>query len=123
MDHHTNHKQDLAKYGHSIGVFMLTSIIAFSAIPSNAIPAGVVSGSIQSITTITGLPPYWHAVISGLVILLYLKEVLAASEKWNSDLNDSFNTAIIPLTLSFIGIVIFEIRDILISSGVTNVYH
>lgn len=123
MDHHTNHKQDLAKYGHGIGVFMLTSIIAFSAIPSNAIPAGVVSGSIQSITTITGLPPYWHAVISGLVILLYLKEVLAASEKWNSDLNDYFNTAIIPLTLSFIGIVIFEIRDILISSGVTNIYH
>jgi uncharacterized integral membrane protein len=62
-----------------------------------------------TVTTTTGLPQHWNIVIVGLLILLSLMEVLAVTQKWNRDINCSFNIATIPLILSFIGIVIFKI--------------
>jgi hypothetical protein len=82
---------------------MLLSIISSSAISSSAI----------SMITSPGLPQYGAAVVVGLIALLSLKEVLSASKHWNKYLNSSFNLAIIPLLLSFMGIVIFKVSEIL----------
>lgn len=65
------------------------------------------------VTTTTGLPQYWSIVIVGLLILLSIMEVLAATRKWNRDINFSFNIAIIPLTLSFIVVVIFKATEVI----------
>jgi hypothetical protein len=65
-------------------------------------------------TTGTGLPQYWNIVVIGLLILLSLMEILAATEKWNKDIKCSFNIAVIPLTFSFIGILIFKIMKIIL---------
>ncbi|RXA19408.1 hypothetical protein EQO05_09840 [Methanosarcina sp. MSH10X1] len=62
-----------------------------------------------TISATAGLPEYWNIVIVGLLILLSLMEVLAATQKWNRDINCSFNIAIIPLIFSFIEMVIFKI--------------
>lgn len=61
------------------------------------------------VTATTGLPQYWNIVIGGLLILLSLMEVLVATQKWNRDINCSFNIATTPLILSFIGVVILKI--------------
>jgi hypothetical protein len=87
---------------------MLTGVISYSVISSN-----VGLSTLKATATTIGLPQYWSEVITGLLILLYLKEVLSSTGKWNRHLNDSFNIAIIPLVFSFIGVIIFEIRDIL----------
>jgi hypothetical protein len=62
--------------------------------------------------TTPGLPQYGAVVVVGLIILLSLKEVLSASEKWNLSLNSSFNLAISPLLVSFIMIVVYKIAEI-----------
>lgn len=82
---------------------MLLSIISSSAISSSAI----------SMITSPGLPQYGASVVVGLIALLALKEVLSASEYWNKSLNSSFNLAIVPLLLSFMGIVIFKVAEII----------
>lgn len=68
---------------------------------------------LPNVTTITGLPQNWSAVIVGLLILLSLMETLTATEKWNRNVKCSFNIAIIPLTSSVIGIIIFKIMEII----------
>ena len=78
---------------------MLLSIISSSAISSSAI----------SMITSPGLPQYGAAVVVGLIVLLSLKEILSASEKWSKSLSGSFNLAILPLFVSFALIVIFNI--------------
>jgi hypothetical protein len=82
---------------------MLTTIISSSVISSSVVSSGV------KFIAKTGIPHYWSAVIIGLLILLSLMEIIAATEKWNRNISCSFNIAIIPLTLSFIAIVIFKI--------------
>lgn len=67
----------------------------------------------SEITTIAGLSQNWNAVIVGLLIFLSLMEILTATEKWNRDINCSFNIAIIPLTTNAIGIIIFKIMEII----------
>lgn len=64
-------------------------------------------------TITTGLSQYWSTVITGLLILLFLMEILAATEKWNRYISCSFNIALIPLTFSFVGIIIFKIIEII----------
>ncbi|MDD2613672.1 MAG: hypothetical protein PHH67_00230 [Methanosarcina sp.] len=83
---------------------MLLSIISSSAISSSAI----------SMVTTPGLPQYGASVVVGLIALLSLKEVLSASEKWNSSLNSSFNLVILPLLLCFAGIVFFKTSEIIL---------
>jgi hypothetical protein len=85
---------------------MLTAIISHNTISSNVVFSGV-----RSATTTIGIPQYWSTIIIGLLILLSLMEILAATEKWNKTINCSFNIAIIPLTLSSIGIIIFKIME------------
>jgi hypothetical protein len=65
------------------------------------------------ISATAGLPEYWNIVIAGLLILLSLMEGLAATQKWNRDINCSFNIAIIPLILNFIGIIIFKATEVI----------
>lgn len=75
-------------------------------------PIAISSSSI-SMTTTPGLPQYGAIIIFGLIILLFLKEILSVSEKWNKRLNESLNIAILPLALSFVGIVIFKAASII----------
>ncbi|AKB49270.1 hypothetical protein MSBRW_0017 (plasmid) [Methanosarcina barkeri str. Wiesmoor] len=85
---------------------MLTTILSHNTIYSDVVYSGV-----KSATTTIGIPQYWIVVIIGLLILLSLMEILVATEKWNRNINCSFNIAIIPLTFSFIGIIIFKIME------------
>jgi len=62
--------------------------------------------------TTPGLPQYGASVVIGLIALLSLKEVLSASEKWDSSLNNSFNLGILPLLSVFAGILVFKISEI-----------
>jgi hypothetical protein len=77
------------------------------------ISSGVVSSSFSSVITTRGLPQYGAAVVIGLIILLSLKEILSASNQWNKSLNESLNIAILPLLLSFVGIVIFKAASVI----------
>jgi hypothetical protein len=82
---------------------MLLSIISSSAVSSSAI----------SMTTDLGLPQYGAVVVVGLIVLLFLREVLSASRYWTRSLNTSFNLAIVPLLLCFGLIVVAEITTVL----------
>lgn len=82
---------------------MLLSIISSSAVSCSAV----------SMITSPGLPQYGAAVVVGLIILLSLKEILSASEQWNKYLNESFNLAISPLIVIFVGIIIFNVAAII----------
>lgn len=75
-------------------------------------PITISSSSISTITT-PGLPQYGAIVVFGLIILLSLKEILSASGKWNKDLRESFNIAILPLILCLVGIVIFKAASVI----------
>ncbi len=86
---------------------MLLSIISSSAISSSAI-----SSSAISMVTTPGLPQYGVSAVIGLIALLSVKEVLSASEKWNSSLNSSLNLAILPLLFCFAGILLFKVSAI-----------
>lgn len=77
------------------------------------ISSGAVSSSLSSVITTRGLPQYGATVVVGLIILLSLKEILSASNQWNKNLNESFNIAILPLILSFVGIVIFKAASVI----------
>ena len=82
---------------------MLLSIISSSAMSSSA----------MSMLTSPGLPQYGATAVVGLIVLLSLKEVLSASDKWNKSLNSSFNLAILPLLFAFSAIVVFKVAEIL----------
>ena len=82
---------------------MLLSVISSSAI----------SSSVISMVTTPGLPQYGSTIVVGLISLLSLKEVLSASNYWNSRLSNSFNLPIVPLLLSFAAIVIFKVATII----------
>jgi len=89
---------------------MLLSSISSSMV-SSMVSSSAASSAISMVTT-PGLPQYGAVVIIGLITLLSLKEITSASEKWNKNLNISFNQAIIPLFLCFMGIVYFKINAI-----------
>lgn len=77
------------------------------------ISSGAVSSSSLSVITARGLPQYGATVVFGLIILLSLKEVLSASERYNKHLIESLNIAILPLFLIFVGIVIFKAASVI----------
>jgi len=81
---------------------------------SSSIVSSAAASSAVSMITTPGLPQYGAAIIVGLISLLSLKEILSASEKWNKYLNNSFNTAIIPLLFSFVAIVTFNVMSIVV---------
>lgn len=85
------------------GVSMLLSIIS----------SGVIFSSSISVITTRGLPQYEATVVVGLIILLSLKEILSASKQCNKHLIESLNVAILPLFLSFVGIVIFKAASVI----------
>ena len=84
-----------------------------STITSSIISSSAISSSAISMLTTPGLPQYGATVTIGLIVLLSLKEVLSASEKWNKYLNNSFNLAIAPLLFSFAAIVFFKVLQII----------
>lgn len=63
--------------------------------------------------TSPGLSQYEATVVIGLVALLFLKEVVSASEIWNKHLSNSFNLATLPLLLCFAAIVIFKVKTLI----------
>jgi hypothetical protein len=82
---------------------MLLSIISSSAISSSAI----------AISTTPGLTQYGSAVVAGLIMFLCFKEVLSTSERWNRNLNNSFNMVILPMVLCFVTIVAYKVNTII----------
>lgn len=82
---------------------------------SNIISSSALSSSAITMITTPGLPQYGAIVVVGLIVLLSLKEVLSASEQWNKYLESSFNLAIVPLVLCFIGIATFKVASIIYS--------
>jgi hypothetical protein len=42
-----------------------------------------------------------------------MKEVLSASEQWSKYLDNSFNMAIVPLIVCFLGVVAFKVATII----------
>lgn len=92
---------------------MLLGSISPNIISSSAVSSSSISSSTISMVTNTGLPQYGFLVVTALIILLSLKEVLSSSERWNIYLNSSFNLAIVPLSLSFVAIIIFKIVQII----------
>ncbi len=74
-----------------------------SSISSSIVSSAAASSAISMVTT-PGLPQYGAAIVAGLIVLLSLREVLSASERWNKHLNSSFNQAIFPLLFSFVAI-------------------
>ncbi len=73
----------------------------------------IISSSIYSMLTEPGLPKYRHIVMIGLISLLSLKEVLPASKFQGKVLESSLNIGIVPLSISFIAIVVYKIALIL----------
>ncbi|MFY1112291.1 MAG: hypothetical protein AB3K77_11505 [Methanosarcinaceae archaeon] len=86
------------------------SITASGNLILNTAVSGV---SACSISTGIYYPEYGAIITVGLILLLSLKEVLSASSQWSRDLNGSLNTAILPLLVSFFGIVVFKVLAIL----------
>jgi hypothetical protein len=76
------------------------------------VSSAVASSAISMVTT-PGLPQYGAAIVVGLIALLSLKEVLSASDKWNSYLNSSFNMGIIPLICAFAAIVGYTVLNVI----------
>ncbi|MDP4197100.1 MAG: hypothetical protein Q8940_18760 [Bacteroidota bacterium] len=83
-----------------------------SLISSSAISSSAISASAISMVTTPGLPQYGASVVIGLIALLSLKEVLSASQKWNSSLNNSFNLAILPLFFVFVAVLGYKVLAI-----------
>lgn len=86
------------------------SIIASGNLILNTAASGV---SACSVSTGIYYPEYGAIATVGLILLLSLKEVLSASSQWSRDLNGSLSVAILPLLLSFFGIVVFKVLAIL----------
>jgi hypothetical protein len=82
---------------------MLLSIISSTA----------TSSTIIAMSTTPGLTQYGSAVVVGLVMILCLKEILSTSERWNRNLNYSFNSVILPLILCFVAIAAYKVNTII----------
>jgi hypothetical protein len=63
--------------------------------------------------TATGLPKFWTVTVVGLISLLSFKEVLSESKLQGKALESSLNMAIIPLFISFLAIIVYQIAEIL----------
>lgn len=64
-------------------------------------------------TTNIGLPEYGVLAIIALILMLSVKEILYSSDHWNKAIKCSLNMNIIPLIISFSGIVCFKVIEIL----------
>jgi hypothetical protein len=94
------------------GIKVLLCSVSSSVI-SSAVSSGAISSSTISMITTPGLPHYNVAMVSALIVVLALKEMLSSSQKWNMYLNNSFNIASVPLTLTFLFILLFRISTVL----------
>lgn len=75
--------------------------MVLSIISSNGISSSDALSSLSSIETVV------------LIILLSLKEFLSDSKQWNTNLNVSFNIAILPLLLLFVTRLILKIKTMI----------
>jgi hypothetical protein len=64
--------------------------------------------AISEITTI-GVSEVSLAAVLCLIVLLSASEILSASKLWNRNLSHSLNLAILPLVVTFIAIVVFNV--------------
>jgi hypothetical protein len=64
--------------------------------------------AISEITTI-GVSEVSVAAVLCLIVLLSASEILSASKLWNRNLSHSLNLAILPLVVTFIAIVVFNV--------------
>ncbi|MBN2110221.1 MAG: hypothetical protein JW705_03925 [Methanosarcinaceae archaeon] len=64
-------------------------------------------------TASSGLQEYDILVVIALILLLSIKEIMSASDRWNKSLECFFYIAIIPLLVSFVAIIIFKISEMI----------
>jgi hypothetical protein len=64
-------------------------------------------------TTPIGMNEYAVMAVIALITALIANELLIDSSKWNKSLSYSLTMTIIPLTVSFVAIVIFRISEII----------
>jgi hypothetical protein len=83
---------------------MLSSILSTkSALTTSAVSA----------STTIGVSDLSVIVVLCLIVLLSASEILAATKLWNKKLSHSLNLAIIPLFVTFIAIVVFNVLKML----------
>lgn len=70
------------------------------------------TSAVSAITTI-GVAEVSMAAVLCLIVLLSASEILSASKLWNKNLSRSLNLAIIPLVVTFIAIVAFNVLKVL----------
>jgi hypothetical protein len=86
---------------------MLLNSILSSIISSNEVSSSAISPS--AITT-PSLPQYGIAMVCTLILIVAIKEILSSSQRWSKYLDNSFNLAIIPFTITFLMIIFFKLR-------------
>ena len=84
---------------------MLTSIAASTVVSTTAAS----SCSVVSMITNTGQSEYSILAVAAIIILLFVKEILSASERWNKATSCSLNMCISTLFFSFVAIVAYTI--------------
>lgn len=83
---------------------MLSSILSIkSALTTSAISA----------STTIGVSDLSVIAVLCLIVLLSASEILAATKLWNKNLSNSLNLTIIPLFVTFIAIVVFNVIKML----------
>lgn len=75
--------------------------------------SSVVTADAVSMTASSGLQEYDILVVIALILLLSIKEIMSASDRWNKSLECFFYIAIIPLLVSFVAIIIFKISEMI----------
>ena len=89
---------------------MLSSIMsATSAVATSSMST---TSAISRFTSI-GVAEVSVASVICLIVLLSASEILSASKLWNKHLALSLNMAILPLVVTFFGIVVFKISNVL----------
>ena len=80
-----------------------------------ALPGAVPGGSVGNIlmTTDVGLGEYSMLAVGVLFPMLFLKQILSASERWNDNLRCSLDMAIFPLLFSFCAIALFKLKEVI----------
>lgn len=94
------------------GIVLVRVFMLLSSVSSSIVSSSISSSAISMVTT-PGLPHYGVAMVFALIVVLALKEILSSSQKWNKYLNSSFNMASVPLTFTFLLILVFKAMTII----------
>lgn len=93
---------------------MLSSLILITNDAVNMTSNMTSNMGVCFLSTGFGVPDYTSATAVGLIILLSIKGIMAASKKWTQLSNDSLDLGIYPLFVCFLAIFLFKVSSIVI---------